>query len=327
MNPAAPTSDPHGGRAATVRWELLDIAFLVYLGVVVLLLFVLGVLLGNHEEPWRWILYNVLIGAVGMGARALPRIWRHPVAYFLRWWYPVLLLFASFKVIGGIIHLVRPEFLDEVLYSMDRLLFGRDLTVWMQANASPWFTEVMYFFYSSFYFLPAAVGIPIFVRAYRSGNLERDQHLREFMAAVSLTFYFSYVHFLFTPAVGPIFWAGYPVEVLRLPGGPITTAEQWLFHNLGVQGGAFPSSHVAASLVICHYAVRYRIAPAFFVVVAIGLGISTMYNGYHYAVDVLYGLLVATLMIMLIPRLLEWYERRFLNEIAQRPSRSASVLK
>jgi hypothetical protein len=77
-----------------------------------------------------------------------------------------------------------------------------------------------------------------------------------------------------------------------------------------VVGGAFPSSHVAATFVIAFFAVRHRIVPRSMVVVAIGLAISTMYHGYHYAVDVLYGMVVAAVMVVATPWLFDRLERR-----------------
>jgi membrane-associated phospholipid phosphatase len=149
---------------------------------------------------------------------------------------------------------------------------------------------------------------------------------REFMLAVSATFWFCYLHFLFTPAVGPIFWADYPVTVLRLPGGPVTVLEQWLFHTWGMQGGAFPSSHVAAAIVMCGYAVRHRIAPLIMVPLTIGLAISTMYHGYHYGVDVLYGFVVGAVALWLLPRTFRRHDRRSQLALDHGPRRSASVL-
>ncbi len=310
MDSTHPASDRHPRSVISSRWELLDLAFFTYIAAIVVLLLILGVLFGRVETPWRFIGYHLLLGLLGLGARALPIWWKHPVAELVRWWYPVILLFPSFKAIGWIIHLIHPQFIDELLISADRLLFGRDLTTWMQARAHPLLTELMYISYGSFYFFPLIVGIPLYARARRERGVGSEVEFREFMLAVSATFWFSYFHFLFTPGVGPVFWADYTVPVLRLPGGPVTALVQWVFHTLGVQGGAFPSSHVAAAFVVCGYAVRHRIAAKFMVPLTIGLALSTMYLGYHYGVDVLYGMIVAAAALWVVPRAFGRYERR-----------------
>jgi membrane-associated phospholipid phosphatase len=292
------------------RWELQDIAFLSYLGIVFFLVVLFGIVLGRHARAGQLILYIVLIGAAGMGMRLLPQVAGNRLTRFIRWFYPAILLYACFIMTGRMIHLIRPEYIDPLLTMADRVVFGRDMTPWLQSAANPWLTELLYFCYFAYYFMIAAVGVPLFVRAYRSGTGDRDRPLREFLFAVTLVFWFCYLHFLFTPAGGPIFFDGYPTPVLKLAGGPITMLERWLFENGNIVGGAFPSSHVAAATVVAAYSVRYRIVPWLLVPITIGMGIATMYNGYHYGVDVVYALLIAAGMLVLAPRLFDRYERR-----------------
>jgi membrane-associated phospholipid phosphatase len=128
------------------------------------------------------------------------------------------------------------------------------------------------------------------------------------MLAISLTFWVCYLHFLFTPAGGPIFWPDYGSAVMELRGGPITTLEQWIFENGTIVGGAFPSSHVAVAMVATGYAVRFRVARFFFLPLFIGLVVSTLYNGYHYGVDVVYAMLIATVMRFTVVKVFRWRE-------------------
>jgi membrane-associated phospholipid phosphatase len=306
------------------RWELQDIAFLSYLGTVVFLLLLFGVVLGHHARVGQLLLYFMAVGAAGMGMKFLPHLVNNHFTRFLRWFYPALLLYACFVATGRMIHLIQPEYIDPILTLADRVLFGRDMTPWLQGAARPWLTELLYFCYFSYYFMIMVVGVPLFVRAFRGGSGDQDRALREFIFAVSLVFWFCYVHFLFTPAGGPIFFDGYPIPVLKLTGGPITTIERWLFENGNIVGGAFPSSHVAAATVIAAYSVRFRIVPWLLVPITIGMGIATMYNGYHYGVDVVYALIIAAVAIYVIPRLFDRYERRLVLE-SQEPGEGPAV--
>jgi len=235
-----------------------DLAYRIYLLAVVGLIVLFGVLPGDHPGALSWIGYHLGLLALGWGGIRLLR-WRdHPVTRFLRWWYPLILLYACFKGIGWNIHLLHPGFLDAPLAAADRFLFGTDITLWMQARAHPIITEIMYFCYTGYYLMPLAVGITLYLRDERNGGVAVQRDFREFMFAVTVTFWFCYLHFLFTPAGGPVFWPDYPGPVLKLPGGPIAAFEQWLFHTGGVVGGAFPSSHVAAAFVITAWAVSVR---------------------------------------------------------------------
>ncbi|MFO7769198.1 MAG: phosphatase PAP2 family protein [bacterium] len=301
---------PAADGSTRIRWEFQDIAMLSYLGVVVVLLLVLGAGLGRHTHPWRLIIYHLALAAAGLGARSLPRWWDHPAARFLRWWYPVILMFFCFTAVGWMIHIIRPAFVDPFLLDLERALFGVLWTPLLQQFAHPVLTEVMYFFYTAYYFLIPGLGLPLYLEWREEGAAEQGPRFREYMLAVTLTFWVCYLHFLVTPGAGPVFWSGYPGPVLTLDGGPITAFEQWLFARGAIVGGAFPSSHVAVAFVIAIYSVRFRVASWFFAPVAVGLAISTMYNGYHYGVDVVWGIAVAVVMAALAPPLFTWWEHR-----------------
>lgn len=305
-----PPPEPSASSDRLVRWELQDLLFLGFIGAILLLLLVFGVILARHPHPWLMIVYFMTVAAVAVGARYLPRVWDHPVSWFLRWWYPPILFLFCFEAIGWMIHLIRPDFLDPHLIAADRALFGGDITVWLQQRAQPWLTEIMYFCYTSLYFFIPGVGIPLYLRSRGDRTSPTGSPLREYLATVTASMLFCYIHFLFTPAAGPVFWADYPGPVLTLPGGPITLFEQWVFDKGAIVGGAFPSSHVVVAMVAALYAVRFRVAPRFFTPVVIGLGLSTLYTGYHYGVDVLYAMVLATVMMIAVPRLFRWYEER-----------------
>ncbi len=300
-----------GVQRPLLRWELPDIIYFSYLGIILLLLLVSGVILGRHPRPWPLILFHLVIAAIGFTLRSAPLVYDHPFAWFLRWWYPTLLFVFCFKAIGEMIHLIHPGFLDPIMVTTDRALFGRMLTPWMQQAANPWLTELMYFCYTSFYLFIPGVGVPLYLRWRRDRTDTALLDFRQFITAVVLVFYFCYLHFLLTPVGGPVFFQGYPGPVLELAGGPITSFEQWLFGHGTIVGGAFPSSHVAVAIVVAIFAVRFRVAPRFWAPLSVGLAISTIYTGYHYGIDVIYGMVVAVAVVAVIPGLLRRFDRRF----------------
>ncbi len=292
-------------------WELVDLLFLGYLGILIVLLSRLLFILPQHRLVLsQLIVLHLALAAIVMVVRWLPVFWNHALARFLRWWYPALLFTFCFESIGKIIHLLNPVLLDPYLHNADRFVFGRETVTFLQQYAGPWLTELMYFCYTSYYFFIPAVGLSLYRRQWGWSGQVPGLAFREFMLAVSLTFLFCYLHFLVTPAGGPVFWPDYPGGVLKLHGGPITTFEQWLFEHGTIIGGAFPSSHVAVAVVATGYAIRFQVAPFVFVPLCIGLAISTVYNGYHYGIDVLYGIVVALVMIGVAPRLFAWQAGR-----------------
>jgi membrane-associated phospholipid phosphatase len=167
----------------------------------------------------------------------------------------------------------------------------------------------MYFCYSFYYFIIPVVGFVLYFRSPDRSSDKPGVAFRKFMLAVSLTFWVCYLHFLFTPAGGPVFWPAYPGPVLELRAGPITAVEQWVFRHGTIVGGAFPSSHVAVAFVAACFAVRFSVVPAVLVPLSIGLAISTVYAGYHYGVDVLYGMIVGAVVAAISGKVFDWRER------------------
>ena len=135
------------------------------------------------------------------------------------------------------VHLIQPQLIDDYLIAADRLIFGGELTPWIQSHASPWLTELMYIFYSSYYFILPGIGLQLYFRGGGGSGAEPPAAFQEYMLAVSLAFWVCYLHFLATPAGGPIFWPGYPSPVLHLEGGPITGIERWVFEHGTIVGG------------------------------------------------------------------------------------------
>jgi membrane-associated phospholipid phosphatase len=72
----------------------------------------------------------------------------------------------------------------------------------------------------------------------------------------------------------------------------------WLLDHGDSWGAAFPSSHVAASVVATGMALRYwRPVGLLLMPFTGGLILAVVYGQFHYAVDALAGLVVAALMV------------------------------
>jgi membrane-associated phospholipid phosphatase len=297
----------------TPVYELQDLCFFGYVAAITTLILVRCAGDCNIDYPWALIAYHLLLCTVGVAAPLLAARWPHPAVRFIRWWYPALVFTFCFEAIGRMIHLIQPKLIDGSLVIAEKYVFGTVLTPLLQVHASPWLTELMYFCYSSYYFFIPVVGAALY---FRTRDRESDMPgvaFRKFMLAVSLTFWVCYFHFLFTPAGGPVFWPEYPGPVLELRGGPITAAEQWVFQHGTIVGGAFPSSHVAVAFVAACFAVRFSVVPTVLVPLSIGLAISTVYTGYHYGVDVLYGMIVCAVVAAISDKVFNWRERRYVR--------------
>jgi membrane-associated phospholipid phosphatase len=125
------------------------------------------------------------------------------------------------------------------------------------------------------------------------------------VSTVCAVYLFCYLCFILFPVHGPFFLSD-PPDPERMG---------WIFPGiaqsvvaLGASPGAtFPSSHVAAAVVMLLLVWRHvplLIVP--FTTVIPGLVLGTVYGGFHYAVDAVAGVLVGTLGYLLGPSLWSW---------------------
>jgi membrane-associated phospholipid phosphatase len=116
-----------------------------------------------------------------------------------------------------------------------------------------------------------------------------------------VTFYLCYAVFLFFPVAGP----RYAFDLAHNAAtevGPARLA-QWLLDRGDSWGAAFPSSHVAASVVATGMALRYwRPLGVALLLPTSGLVLAVVYGQFHYAIDALSGLLLGGIMLAVMQR-------------------------
>lgn len=241
---------------------------------------------------WRThVSINLLI--VALIRCALSRIGpRSPTSLrIVKDFYPLPLCIALYEQTGRINHGLFPQSLDPVVQRMELRIFrSQPSTQLRQLFPQLWLGEYMHFAYASYYLLIPGMGWLLY---------QKPAVFQEYMLAVCNTFYVCYLLFILFPVYGP---PSFSQE---------TAAEGVLFIPLmrfvsgfDIQGAAIPSSHVAVAAVVLHYGRRF--VPRASVVVTplcISLIVSTVYCGYHYAVDAVAGVLLAPVMIKLSRRI------------------------
>ena len=292
------------------RVQLMDIVFFGYLLVIIGLLAMFGknrVNAGLHIAMHAGFLALAIVILVLNGRRP------GRFLFFCRTWYVPFFYVFIFEELGQIIHLVQPQLFDWWVMDVEAWVFGGYPVKWLQHLANPWLTETMALFYMSYYFLIPALGLPLY--------FEREwDKVNDLVLTTAVTFFFCFLHYLFMPVAGPIFIPGdLPFELFSLAAGPGTTLEQWVFSKGAIRGAAFPSSHVAVAVAVLVLAVKYRRGRWVFAILVTGLAISTVYNGYHYGVDVIYGVLVGLVFALVCP-----YLNRVWNRARDESQRSGS---
>lgn len=263
-----------------------DRCTLAYNAVVVLL-----VLLFQSRVP-QWylqVLLNIIMIAVVLllvfviGDRAAL------VARLIRNLYPLALFLPMYLQTGSINHIVFPEFLNPFVRQVEENIFGfQPAIVFAQRFPQKWVAEYMYFSYWTYYLLFPGLGLFLFLRRAKTEFLD-------YMFSLCGTMYVCYLIYIFLPVRDPSFEIGFA------PGsGPFAWIMSMIYRYFQIEGAAFPSSHVAAAAVVLYYTFRYARAALWAVCpIVVSLMVSTVYCHYHYAVDVLAGLVTAAILIPL----------------------------
>ena len=201
----------------------------------------------------------------------------------LRDWLPLVLgpfLYIELRwLIAGV---GRPH-ADALIVAWEHSVFGGSPSSTL-APALPFvaLSETLHFAYASYYLLIYLPPLILYARGRRVA-------FSATLLALTITYGVCFTTFLFFPVDGPRFLIG-PAAA---PAGPVRTFVVQLLAAGSSRGTAFPSSHVAASVVASLCALRYQrrigIAVA---ALTVGLALGAVYGGFHYGVDVLAGLAV-----------------------------------
>jgi membrane-associated phospholipid phosphatase len=139
--------------------------------------------------------------------------------------------------------------------------------------------------YLSYYFILAGAPLALWATGRRDGA-------RRVTLAMMATFYVCYAVFQLFPVAGPRY--SFPPADNPATQALLARATQRLLDGGAAWGTAFPSSHVAVSLVAAGTAAReWRPLGAVLLAAAAVLALGTVYGQLHYAVDAAAGILLA----------------------------------
>jgi hypothetical protein len=215
------------------------------------------------------------VARVGTDAHA---VWRS-----LRALYPVFFIWAAYTQTGAINHILGPGFHDDCLRQLDRTLFGCEPAVdFSRAFPQAMIVETMHAVYFSYYLLFPGLALLLYLR--RTPTV-----LDDYLSTLCGAFYFCCLVFVLFPVAGPV-----DLKAVSPSGAIFPGIMELIYRWFELPGGAFPSSHVAVSVVTLVYAMKH--APrwaALYLPGCLGVLPATVYCSYHYAVDVIAGVVVA----------------------------------
>jgi membrane-associated phospholipid phosphatase len=219
-----------------------------------------------------------------------------PTLRLVRDWHPLLLFPFLFKEVEPLAAAIGDWRLTSAIPAIDAMLFGGQPSTYLSLRLS--FVPLSEFLHLCY--LAYIVVIPAVAGYWYFSN--RREAFGELLLALSLVMLGSYLFFIILPVDSP-----YYLSARLTP--PLS---DHFFFNLahqvsargGARGGAFPSAHVSGALVLFLVAWRHqrRLAVLLAPIIA-GVVMATVYGRFHYALDVIAGLLLGAIVVFVCRRL------------------------
>lgn len=269
-------------RRACGAFEWVTFAYLAWLGAIFL------VCHRHIEHVPRYIAIHIAIALGILWLALVAHRTESKLTHFARHWYPLPLYIFFFEELQGLVHAISPNWFDRWLIQFDFNLAGIHPSVWLAQFATPALNDFMQFAYMT-YFLYLVI-LPALLYAQR----ERLAFWAV-MVSTAIAHYSVYVIAILLPIESPHFSLA-ALQSEPLTGGACTAVINLIEHFGRVHGAAFPSAHVAGSMVAILASWRYRrwlfwVCLPFFA----SMCFATVYGRYHYVADVLAGLVVGGL--------------------------------
>lgn len=264
----------------------------IFIGYLIILA---GLILISIErvEKWRLLIALHIAGisfVVVLAKFIAPRL--GGFGRFLRGWYPVALITTTYKELEYLIPRLHPRDFDWQLAAIDYRIFGVHPTLWLERWHIPLVTEIFQIIYATYYFYPVILGAVL----WRKGWAEKFYF---WVFILMCGFYLSYLGYVAVPAIGPRFILA-DQQTIPLSGVFLfETIRGTLDRAEGITRDCFPSGHTEITLLVLYYAWTFHRRTFWWMLAPCSAIIfSTVYLRYHYVIDVVAGLVAASLVIL-----------------------------
>ena len=203
-------------------------------------------------------------------------------------WYPFILYALLYYQTGLINRVVVHQFLGRFFMNLDVWIFGEFPAFSLRGeHGKAFLDEFFHFFYFSYYLAIPHTGVLLFRK-----NVELFE---SFVFQLSSLFYLCFLIFILLPVEGPIALRN---EYFH-QGGLFQAMVDFIYTVAEKPGASFPSSHVAAMFLVAWWGSRqFRRMKIPYWLTFLFMSIATVYCMFHYAVDVIGGLLLGVLAVL-----------------------------
>ena len=252
----------------------------------------------SRVEHWGgYVLWNLgAIAAIVILARkqAESRAWT-----FAHDWLPVLLFLTVFEEVSFLSLAIRGGWQNQPVIAFESRLFPVPPMEWMHLRAKDWLVEFLEFGYFGFYPLYPVVGGIFWAWRERPPFAGAFRRLTD---ALSVGYVICYATYLLFPTRSPANLAGVQ-QIGSAHPGLFQHLVRGIQNNAGVHGNAFPSAHIMLAFVVLTFAYRYlpKVAPWLLFPILL-MCVAAVYDGYHYASDVVGGAIVGMVVALIFLR-------------------------
>jgi len=214
-------------------------------------------------------------------------------------WLPAFFFTTVFEEVSFLSLSIRGGWQNTHLIGFESLLFAVPPTLWLHEHASSWLVEFMEFGYFAFYPLYPVFGGMFWAWRKRPRFAGAFRKLTD---ALSTAYVLCYATYLLFPTQSPANRLGVQ-QIASARGGPFQAMVRLIQNHGGVHGNAFPSSHIMLAFVALVFARRFlpRVAPWLLAPILL-MCVCAVYDGYHYASDVVAGALIGIVVALAFVR-------------------------
>jgi membrane-associated phospholipid phosphatase len=223
-------------------------------------------------------------------------------------WLPAVFFITVFEEVSFLSLSLRGQWQNSHILALESLLFGASPMEWMHRQAREWVVEFLEFGYFAFYPLYPVVGGILWAWRRRA---RFHNAFRQLTDTLSLGYVLCYATYLLFPTQSPANRAGVQ-QIGSAHGGLFQHLVRAIQNSAGVHGNAFPSAHIMLAFIVLMFAYRLlpRIAP-WLLLPNLLMCAGAVYDGYHYATDVIAGALLGIVLGLAgVRRLLESPKRK-----------------
>ena len=264
----------------------------------------------GRDESIRTVLIDIACLAVGLlltrGGILRQGSFAHGLLYRLTLF---LAVFLSYFQLRWILPAVSPHSLDADLLAFDLRVFGFEPSVAWDRYVTPQTTEWFAFFYFGYFFLLSAHVIPIMLVG---KNQLRTAH---FALGIFMVFCTGHLLYMLVPGWGPYHHLAGQFEH-PLEGGLFWRLVRATVDAGGSQKDIFPSLHTATPTYFAIYSYMHRrVLPFRFTwplmaFAATQIIVATMFLRWHYLIDIIAGVTLATTAALVSHRVVCWETAR-----------------